>query len=544
MQRTKLCLILDCSHLNSFIEVPRIKYEGHETGLNFFKKGCHMFSFDLKDGYHHILIHPEFRTYLGFSLSLNGIQTYLRYVVGCFGLADLPFLFTKIYRPLVAHWRSLSIPAIMFLDDGGFFERDETSAIAHSDHVRKDIIRSGSIYSIKKSDFTPSQKMTWLGFVWDASLGSLTAAPHRIEKILKTCSNLLNLESCPIKSLASFVGQVVSLIPVVGSCARIMTKSSQFCIASTSSWTDTVILSELIKRELIFWKDNVNDLNYRIVSETGPPLSFNLIEGDASSTGCGSILNRKSVAARIFSENERQTHSTYRELANVHFSLHSFLSEIKGSNVKFLVDNSSAVRIIEYGSMKPELHYFAREIFDFCFRNAIKLKVEWVSRKDNVLADEISREADLVDIEDWGITNQFFEFLNSAYGPFSLDAFANYYNAKVSKFYSLYHCPKSAGVDAFMQDWNGENVLLVPPVNAIGMALSHLRACKSKGVLIAPKWPSAYFWPLIQSQFLQHIKEIRTFKGRIVLCHRLNKDSLLGAPHFQGDVLAIVLDCS
>ena len=76
-----------------------------------------------------ILVHiPEFCTYLGFSLSLNGVQTYLRYVVGCFGLANLPFLFTKIYRPLVAHWRSLSIPAIMFLDDGGFFEQDETSA--------------------------------------------------------------------------------------------------------------------------------------------------------------------------------------------------------------------------------------------------------------------------------------------------------------------------------------------------------------------------------------------------------------------------------
>ena len=142
--------------------------------------------------------------------------------------------------------------------------------------------------------------MTWLGFVWDASLGSLSAAPHRVEKILKTCSNLLGLESCPVKNLASFVGQVVSLIPVVGNCARIMTKNSQFCIASSPSWSDTVILSEQIKKELLFWKENIEILNCRIVSEAGPPLTFNLIEGDASSTGCGSILNKASVAARIF----------------------------------------------------------------------------------------------------------------------------------------------------------------------------------------------------------------------------------------------------
>ena len=386
--------------------------------------------------------------------------------------------------------------------------------------------------------------MTWLGFDWDATLGSISAAAHRVEKILKTCSYLLDLESCPVKSLASFVGQIVSLIPVVGNSAQIMTKSSQFCIASTSSWTEIVVLSEPIKKELIFWKNNLNDMNCRIVSESKPPMSFNLIEGDASGTGCGSILNKALVAARIFSEDERRTHSTYRELANVHFSLLSYVSDIKGTNVKFLIDSSSAARIIECGSMKPELNFFAQEIFQFCFRNEIKLKVEWIPRKENVLADEISREADLVDIEDWGITTQFFTLLDSAYGPFFLDAFANYYNAKVSKFYSLYHCPNSAGVDAFMHDWNNENVLIVPPVNAIGMALSYLRVCKAKGVLVAPKWPSAYFWPLIQTQFLPFIKEIRTFKGKIVLCHGLNKNSLLGAPYFQGDVLAIILDCS
>ena len=252
VQRTKSRLILDCSCLNSYVEIPKIKYEGHETAFNYFKKGGYMFQFDLRDGYHHVLIAPEFRTYLGFAIKINGIKCYFQYIVGCFGLADLPWLFTKLYRPLVWHWRSHSIPGIMFLDDGGFFEQDEESAKLHSNHVKKDLIRSGSIYSLKKSNFTPSQKMTWLGFDWDTSAGTFSAASHRVEKIEGSCDKLLSMDCCPVRILSSFVGQIVSLMPVVGNCAKVTTKVSQHSIAVAVSWDDIVTLSSDIKREIIF----------------------------------------------------------------------------------------------------------------------------------------------------------------------------------------------------------------------------------------------------------------------------------------------------
>ena len=180
-QRLKNRLILDCSKLNKFIVVPKIKYDNHEVAFQYFRKGIYMFNYDLKDGYHHLLIHPSFRDYLGFKLEWEGKMTYFRYVVGCFGLADLPFIYTKIYRPLVAHWRSFGIPAIKFLDDGGFFVKDRQTALEYRDHVRKDLIRSGSIYSNKKCVWEPTQIMTWLGFTWNSENGTVSAAPHRVE---------------------------------------------------------------------------------------------------------------------------------------------------------------------------------------------------------------------------------------------------------------------------------------------------------------------------------------------------------------------------
>ena len=544
VQRLKTRLILDCSNLNKCIKVPKIKYENHEIALQYFKKGCLMFSYDLKDGYHHLLIHPDFRDFLGFKLVLNRKLTYCRYVVGCFGLADLPWIFTKVYRPLVAHWRSLGIQGVKFLDDGGFFVKDLQTAEANSLHVKKDLIRSGSIYSTKKCVWEPTQNMTWLGFVWNSVDGTIAGAPHQIEKILNSCRSLLSENHCSVRVLAGFVGMIVSLIPVVGNCSRVATKQSQIHIANSDSWDDDIQLYPGIKREILFWKDNIEKLNRRLISEPAPPTVLNIIEGDASSTGLGSILNRECLAARIFSQEERETHSTFRELSNIHHSLLSFLPMIKNSSVKFLVDSQSAARIVDTGSMKDDVQWFATEIFHICFQNNIALKVQWIPREENKLADWASREADIVDVEDWTLTSSFFKMLNSRHGPFTLDAFSNCYNNKCPRFYSLFHSPGCLGVDALTHNWYGETVLLVPPVTAIGQALLHLKICKAKGVLIAPKWPSSYFWSLLLNSFHRFTTEVRVFKGKNILCHGLNKNSILGSPDFEGEVISVALDCS
>ena len=89
------------------------------------------------------------------------------------------------------------------------------------------------------------------------------------------------------------------------------------------------------------------------------PLIVELLEGDASSSGCGSILNDELVAARIFDGRERQQSSTYREICNIHFLLLSFLERLKGRSVVFKTDSQAAARISKVGSMNPVLQHFA-----------------------------------------------------------------------------------------------------------------------------------------------------------------------------------------
>ena len=232
-----------------------------------------------------------------------------------------------------------------------------------------------------------------------------------------------------------------------------------------------------------------------------------------------------------------------RELENIHFSLKAFDPYIRGRTVKFQVDNQATVNIVAKGSMRPACHQFAIEIFEFCRRSSVNLTLEWVPREENKTADAISRLPEILDTDDWGITDSFFRLLDNRWGPFTLDCFANASNAKCPKFFSLFLTPGTAGVDAFSFSWDKEFCLLVPPVALIGRCLSHLAKCQGKGVLIAPLWQSSFFWPLITQVYTHFVVDCLVVKGQTVLQQGNNKNSLLGSPHLQSDVIALFMNC-
>ena len=105
-------------------------------------------------------------------------------------------------------------------------------------------------------------------------------------------------------------------------------------------------------------------------------------------------------------------------------------------------------------------------------------------------------------------------------------------------------CARLVWHDAFSFNWEGEFILLVPPVSIIGRVLQHLELCEGKGVLIVPCWPSSYFWPILINDFANYVQDILKVKGLNILIHGYNQNSLLGSNQFHGFMLVIKLDCS
>ena len=182
-----------------------------------FRKNGYMFSFDLKSGYHHVEIFQPHQTFLGFSWNFQGETRYYIFTVLPFGLSAAPYIFTKILRPLVGWWRANGIYIAVFLDDGWSIADDYSSAKIIASRVRSDIHQARFITNSEKSVWEPTQIFTWLGLVWNSTLGTISITPRRVQGIVD-CVTFIEAQKFTIsaRQLSSFIGKVVSTSPATG----------------------------------------------------------------------------------------------------------------------------------------------------------------------------------------------------------------------------------------------------------------------------------------------------------------------------------------
>lgn len=164
----------------------------------------------------------------------------------------------------------------------------------------------------------------------------------------------------------------------------------------------------------------------------------------------------------------------------------------------------------------------------------------WIPRESNALADYYSK---LCDVDDWGVSGEFFDFIDLMWGPHTVDRFANHYNRKIVRFNSLVWVPGTEKVDAFSVNWANENNWLVPPVALVPRVINFLLACKASGTLIAPYWPSAPFWPMLtgdNSQVKPYVADMLLFsKDQNIFIQYLNKNTIFGSDKFNSKILAV-----
>ena len=197
-----------------------------------------------------------------------------------------------------------------------------------------------------------------------------------------------------------------------------------------------------------------------------------------------------------------------------------------------------AARIVQLGSMHFDLHLLASDIFSFCYNYGINLEIDWVPRSLNDKADYLSK---IVDFDDWEVVPEIFQFLNSRWGPHTVDCFATFYNFKVPRFFSRFWNPGSSGVDAFFQTWQGENCWVVPPVVLLSKVLRFMSLSRAQGTLVLPYWPSAPFWPLLVRDFWEFVIDYQFFVGALSVRQGCNSNSLLGSPTWSGHIIAVRL---
>ena len=126
--------------------------EDSRTFLNYVNSPGYMSKFDMKSGYHYVSIHEESQTFLGFQWPLGSSQKpRFFFAVLPFGLSSAPYVFTKVFRPLVKHWRSRGIPLVLYLDDGAGYLHDFSVAQNTASAVRSDLANADVVANEEKS---------------------------------------------------------------------------------------------------------------------------------------------------------------------------------------------------------------------------------------------------------------------------------------------------------------------------------------------------------------------------------------------------------
>lgn len=491
-------LILDLRYINDHLFKFGVKYEAFDILTHYVTKNGYTINFDMKSGYHHVDIFEQHQCYLGFSFIIDNKTRFFQFSVLPFGLSTACNIFTKIFRPLVKHWRSRGIKIILYLDDGIVAHSDKLLLEDQSKEIYLDMKKAGIVINEEKSCWIPSQNTKWLGLIVNLISFQYEAPLEKISSLKQVISSLLKSEFTTCRQIAKVTGKITSLHLAYGPITKLFTKALHCIVVEGPAWDRKIRLSMNARSELLFWSHNLSERNgCSILSET--PKSLQLYT-DASGSGGGGYIDSipNSITRVRWSESEAAASSTHRELNVLFYTLNALSVYLRDNFVTWYCDNQAACRIITNGSMKEDLQRLALEIFRV--RENLKLIIfpVWIPREMNQRADGLSK---LSVSDEWSVSHEVFNFLNIKWGPFTSDRFADHLNKKCAQFNSQFCCPGSTAVNSFTCDWSKDFNWLVPPVSLAIKTIRHLQFCKAEGCLIVPLWKSAAFWPLISDTY-------------------------------------------
>lgn len=379
--------ILNLKQLNVYLNVPHFKMEDTRTAARLIRKNGFIASIDLKDAYYLIPIHEKYKRFLRFIFDDKLYQ----FCCLPFGLASAPYMFTKLLRPVVERLRTSGVTCVSYLDDFLLLGSTENECLENVQKTVSLLQSLGFIINIEKSNFTPSTRGRYLGFVFDTKRLTLELPQEKRNRIVKWIDVLRPTKRCRIRKFARFLGILTSACPAI-KYGWLYTKcfERQKFLALRRSQGDYEAYIEItqdIIDDMIWWRQNINSCN-DLKND-----SFELeIFTDASLSGWGVYcLGEKTHG--WWTDVDEGKHINILELKAIHFGLKCFARNLKNCNVLIRTDNTTALACVNrMGSIQHQsLNNLARQIWKFCELRNIYIFASYIRSSSNTQADEASR---------------------------------------------------------------------------------------------------------------------------------------------------------
>ena len=485
--------ILDLSILNRYVLTTKFRMETVRTVMSAIRENDWMASLDLQDAYFQVPVHRESRKFLRFTWEGKVYQ----FRVLCFGLATAPQVYTRMMAPVSAALHRQGIRLLRYLDDWLVLASSEKEAYRIIQSLLSLCSNLGIMINWEKSSLSPSQIMTYLGMEIHSRSLKVFPTERRLVNLQEHLELFLSLNAPPAKDWMTLLGHMSSLIHMIPGARRRM-RSLQAQLSQQWDrqvqgdyfpipWTDSCL------EDLRWWSQKRNLRTGQSLMMASPDL---FLYTDASLGGWGASLLQDSISD-IWSPLEKTLHINLLELRAIRLGLLHFTEIMRGKTVAVFSDNATALSYIakEGGTRSASLNDEAQKILRWAEVHSVKILTQFVRGSSNVLADCLSRRSQVISTE-WTLHQDVCNLLWKLWGYPTVDLFATRLNFRLPNFVSPFLDPLAIGTDAFLYNWDHQDLYAFPPFPLVRKVLNKLSSARNTNlILIAPFWPQKEWFP-------------------------------------------------
>ena len=230
-------LIWGGRYVNQFLPKQTFAMETlQREGRALFERSAWGGTVDLSSAYHHVEMHPDSTSFLGFEWQ----GAFYRFAVLPFGLATAPWLFNKVISHCVRFLRSpgMTLAILNYLDDiifGGATAREALRTAQTLVHVLR---RFGWLVHPTKCVGTTVavQRFQALGTIVDLAAQVFTVPEPTLQRILEVARLLAaGPPTVPVRTIARLKGLIAATWIAVGPATRIRTRALDEAITAPPS---------------------------------------------------------------------------------------------------------------------------------------------------------------------------------------------------------------------------------------------------------------------------------------------------------------------
>ncbi len=488
--------LLDLSTLNTFIDKKKFKMETAESVRECMKPNEYATSIDFTDAYFHIMVAIHFRKYLRFMY--KGVVYNL--CVMPQGINIAPFVFTAVIKPIKQYCHLRGIEVYQYIDDWLVKHKDFKVAKEQTEFIIYIAEGCGFIKSETKCELIPKQQFEFLGYVFDTVRFVVYPPQKRWDSLIPMIESFQKSNFLIAHKWQILVGKLVALTKMVPS-GMLHLRDIQYHLhrhwrMAYETNQKRVPITKQVLKQIVWWKN-------REGLQQGVPMVGKQHEvtmyTDASDTGFGGHVGNHMFKG-TWNQSERRLHINAKELLAVFHSIRYFYRLLTDRHVLIATDNTTVIAYInkQGGTRSKTLWRMTHYLYQWCSQHNIILSAKHIPGTMNILADSLSREDSISNLEwslNWIVVRQIWNI----WGEPHIDLFSNWTNAKCHDYVSGIPDPEAYGVNAFNISWAGAYVYAFPPFAVLARVLSKFIAEGDTMILIAPHSTERTWYPMLLS---------------------------------------------